>query len=92
MKVNKAVKSQQQIRKERNAELLRRMQNGEKLSSFSSLDSWYPPRPIGEKDRQAIQQLYGTDVDERLQRAGRRSGKGKGETTQDPGFKPLRLA
>lgn len=93
MKVISQQKSQQ-IRKERNAELLRRMQNGEKLSSFSSLDSWYPPRPIAEKDRTAIHQLYGTDVDERLKRAGRGgASKGKGEgSSHDAGFKPLRLA
>lgn len=92
MKVISQQKSEQ-IRRERNADLLRRMQNGEKLSSFSSADSWYPPRPIAEKDRGAIQELYGTDVDERLRNASRRDGKARGlEGEREAGFKPLRLA
>lgn len=47
------------LRRERNAELLRRMNTGESLSSFNSFSSWYPPRPIIEKNDEAIEKLYG---------------------------------
>ena len=50
------------LRKERNAELLRRMRNGEQLASFNSYASWFPPRPIIQKDIHALQELYGDDV------------------------------
>ncbi len=85
------VKKSKNLRQERNTELLRRMVNGEKLSSFNSVDSWYPPRPIVEKDEQAINQLYGGDVDERLQNAGKDKKSGKRKAS-DKGFRPLRLA
>ena len=53
------------LRKERNSELVRRMRNGEQLSSFSSTGSWFPPRPTIEKDKTAINKLYGqTSVQE----------------------------
>lgn len=50
------------LRKERNADLLRRMRNGEQLASFNSYASWFPPRPIIQKDIHALQELYGDDV------------------------------
>jgi hypothetical protein len=50
------------LRKERNADLLRRMKNGEQLASFNSYASWFPPRPIIQKDINALQELYGNDV------------------------------
>ena len=50
------------LRKERNAELLRRMRGGEQLASFNSYASWFPPRPIIQKDMHALQELYGDDV------------------------------
>lgn len=47
------------LRLERNSELVRRMRNGEQLTSFNSQASWYPPRPIIEKNQEAIHKLYG---------------------------------
>ena len=50
------------LRRERNTELVQRMRQGEQLSSFNSFASWYPPRPIIQKDCGAIEQLYGEGV------------------------------
>ena len=50
------------LRRERNADLIRRIQAGESTSSFNSFSSWYPPRPIIEKNNEAIQKLYGGKV------------------------------
>ncbi|MBC7661206.1 MAG: hypothetical protein H7249_16030 [Chitinophagaceae bacterium] len=47
------------LRQDRNSELVKRMRTGEQLTSFNSQSSWYPPRPIIEKDQGAIQRLYG---------------------------------
>lgn len=47
------------LRQDRNSELLRRMRTGEQLTSFNSQSSWFPPRPIIEKDQGAIHKLYG---------------------------------
>ncbi len=49
----------QNLRQDRNSELLRRMRTGEQLTSFNSYSSWFPPRPIIEKDESAIHKLYG---------------------------------
>ena len=57
------------LRRERNAEVLRKLKNGDYLSSFNSYASWYPPRPIIEKSVEDINRLYGTDkkaVDEKV--------------------------
>ena len=48
------------FRKQRNEQLLRRMKAGEALWSYDSKASWFPPRPIIEKDPQAIKRLYET--------------------------------
>ncbi len=47
------------LRQDRNSELVRRMRNGDTLTSFNSQSSWFPPRPVIEKDPNAIHQLYG---------------------------------
>lgn len=47
------------LREDRNSELVRRMKNGEALQSFDSQSSWYPPRPIIQKNLDAISSLYG---------------------------------
>ena len=49
------------IRRERNSDLIRRMRNGESLTSYDSAASWFPPRPVIEKDKNAMSQLYGKD-------------------------------
>lgn len=47
------------LRREHNQDLIRRMRNGESLTSFDSQASWYPPRPTITKDPKAIAKLYG---------------------------------
>lgn len=49
-----------ELRTNHNRELIRRMQDGDSLSSFDSQSSWYPPRPILEKDKEAVSRLYGS--------------------------------
>jgi hypothetical protein len=46
------------IRKKHNEQLIRRMKSGEPLWSYDSKASWFPPRPIIEKDPEAIKRLY----------------------------------
>ena len=48
-----------ELRTTHNRELIKRMQDGDSLSSFDSQSSWYPPRPILEKDKDAVSRLYG---------------------------------
>ena len=54
-----ANKALDQLRKERNQEIVRKMRAGESLSSFDSQASWFPERPKIEKNLEAIQKLYG---------------------------------
>ena len=57
----------QELRKKHNSELIRRMKDGESLKSFDSTASWFPPRPVIEKDPSALGKLYGySNVDRRL--------------------------
>lgn len=51
-------KNDNDFRKQRNEHLLRRMKAGEPLWSYDSKASWFPPRPIIEKDQHAIKRLY----------------------------------
>jgi hypothetical protein len=48
------------IRKKHNEDLIRRLRAGEPLQRFDSRASWFPPRPIIEKDDKAIAKLYST--------------------------------
>jgi hypothetical protein len=50
--------NKEDLRKSRNEELIRRMKAGESLWSYDSKASWFPPRPIIEKDKDAIKRLY----------------------------------
>ena len=45
-------------RKKHNEQLIRRMKAGEQLWSYDSKASWFPPRPMIEKDPEAIRRLY----------------------------------
>jgi hypothetical protein len=51
-------KNDQDQRKAHNEQLVRRMKSGEALWAYDSKASWFPPRPIIEKDRDAIKRLY----------------------------------
>ncbi len=48
-----------ELRKKHNQQLIRRMKEGDPLKSFDSFSSWFPPRPIIEKDSDAVKRLYG---------------------------------
>ncbi|MCX6117829.1 MAG: hypothetical protein NT027_09820 [Proteobacteria bacterium] len=50
----------QDTRKRHNEQLIKRMKAGESLWSYDSKASWFPPRPIIEKDPEAIKRLYKT--------------------------------
>ena len=77
------------LRRERNADLLRRMNTGESMSSFNSFSSWYPPRPIIEKNGDAIAKLYGNNVSKLVPS----TGNSVDEDLMSPHqIRPLRLA
>jgi len=44
--------------KEHNQAIMRKMQEGESLTSFDSMASWFPPRPTVEKDQNLMDRLY----------------------------------
>jgi hypothetical protein len=54
----KDLKTNQDGRKRHNEQLIRRMKSGEPLWSYDSKASWFPPRPMIEKDPEAIKRLY----------------------------------
>lgn len=62
-----------ELRKMRNKDILMRMDEGDNLSSYKSYASWFPPRPVLEKDARAIARLYGQNVDTRLGNAYRKA-------------------
>jgi hypothetical protein len=74
------------LRKERNADILRRMRNGDQLASFNSYASWFPPRPIIQKDIHALQELYGNDV------VAMNASQGDAREAGSSDMMPLRLA
>lgn len=67
------------LRKDRNSLLIKKMRNGENLTSFNSVDSWFPPRPIIEKDPKAITRLYGDQDSAQT-------------SSEETGLTPLKLA
>jgi hypothetical protein len=48
-------------RKDFNEDILKRLKAGEPLQDPSTL-TWFPPRPIIQKDPNAIKNLYGNDA------------------------------
>lgn len=51
-------KSSQNLRSQRNADILRRMRNGDPLNAIDSRASWFPPRPVIKKDQSEMARLY----------------------------------
>ncbi len=51
-----------ELRKKRNQDLIKRMREGDSLKTMDSFSSWYPPRPIIKKDPQAVSKLYGPNI------------------------------
>ena len=56
--MNDSNKNPSQIRRQHNSELIRKMRNGESMTSFDSKASWFPPRPTIEKDKREMARLY----------------------------------
>jgi len=52
-------KTLRQKRKSHNEDIVKRMREGDSLSSFSTEKSWFPDRPTIKKDKEAIERLYG---------------------------------
>lgn len=48
-----------EIRRSHNNDLIRRMRGGESLTAIDSKASWFPPRPIIQKDKSEMTRLYG---------------------------------
>ena len=59
MSEDSKTKDEDEKRKERNRSLINRMKSGEDLSLYKSSDTWFPPRPVIQKNRDAIRRLYG---------------------------------
>ncbi len=81
-------KKTQNLRKARNAEILRKLDNGESISSFNSQSSWFPPRPVIEKDPTAVKRLYGAKPDKRLSHSDERLDT---ESISNQASRPIRL-
>ena len=58
------MKSPDDIRKDRNKDLVERLKAGDPLNSpMDHVDTWWPPRPIIEKDVKEIKRVYRIEVD-----------------------------
>lgn len=62
MSEDSKTKGMDEKRKERNRNLINRMKSGEDLSLYKSSDTWFPPRPIIQKNVDAVRRLYGKDA------------------------------
>jgi hypothetical protein len=62
-------RSSNDIRRQHNADLIRRMRSGDSLTSFDSKASWYPPRPIIKKDAREMERVYNGDASAPEQRS-----------------------
>jgi hypothetical protein len=54
----KKSKNAAELRNKHNGDLIRRMRNGESLNAIDSKASWFPPRPVIEKDKKEMARLY----------------------------------
>lgn len=60
------VSSLGKTRTKRNRDLVKRMRSGEPLGSFNTEDSWFPSRPVLQKDKKVIDKLYRVDCNRHL--------------------------
>lgn len=51
-------------RAKENEEIIQRMRNGETHSLIPPAATWFPPRPLIQKDKESIKKLYGVTDDE----------------------------
>lgn len=72
----KKIKKLSDRRKKHNLDLIKRMQDGESLTSFDSSASWFPPRPVIRKDAKALARLY---------KKGKNSGEGEESESLEAG-------
>jgi len=52
---------EQEKRKKINEDILKRLKAGEQLQDPAN-KTWFPPRPVIQKDQEHVKQLYGNDV------------------------------
>ncbi len=53
-----------EARRQRNAALLERMKNpADNLSAYDPRATFFPPRPLIQKDREAVERLFGEKTD-----------------------------
>lgn len=52
-----------ELRNERNKLVLQKFFNGESLSSFRPMDSWFPPRPNIEKSQKPLNFIFRSEKD-----------------------------
>lgn len=45
-------------RKKNNQDIVKRMREGDSLTSFNSVGSWFPPRPVIKKDKNAMFKIH----------------------------------
>ena len=89
---NISKKRAQELRRERNLNLLRRMVNGDPLTAFNSASSWFPPRPIIKKNAADVELLYGASLDKRLLSAAEGEDPEEKEVSADNKATPMRIA
>ena len=53
--------TEQERRKQRNRDIIERMFRGETLATVPQAATWFPPRPIIQKNQEIISKLYGKD-------------------------------
>ena len=61
MDINNLEEKNKKKRKEINDSIIRRLKTGDALQDPSRL-TWFPPRPIIEKDKEAVRSIYGKDA------------------------------
>ena len=53
------------MRKKANNDLIKRMREGLPLNRYHAQDSWFPPRPVIQKDFTSISKLYSLRFDKK---------------------------
>ena len=67
--VSQIRKKRDERRKKHNEEVINKMKDGESLTNFDSMSSWFPPRPTIEKDKDLMGKLYASDAPKNADRS-----------------------
>ncbi len=59
-KIEKSKKSSD-LREKRNEDILKRMREGDPLTSFDGAASWFPPRPVIQKNSEDMARVYSSE-------------------------------